>query len=738
MLLSELSSLIKSEQFEEAARRVREEKVRLKGESLSHPVIDLLRAYDQAERVRGSSYEKRTPEQAQAVRDRMPQLLEAMLEAGLSMSFLPARRSSKLTNDDEERMRMGLGHNGRSSSSYDLDSGTLYVRMAGVGWVEGMKTLLRRGYRVQPDEVDDALVNTIRRRELPSLDHILATHPIQGQGYWEYRNDLLGSLFRWDEVSPSAVSTIFNAYSQKRTHEWIKDSHNEGGPHPDTVLSWLAAEPGSWKRLHDQLWAETNENDKIALSPGLWTTLFREYIQHGKYEALLDEALSDGTFDLWKGKAPYKEGTSLASWIVQGGPVRPPQPSRQDYKGDWTPEPAASDRAFAQLRRARRLVDRLHGQGAALRLGAAAKENSEAMDWAAAGRVPTRAFLHRHPEFLLPSASLSSPIHTAKTPEVALAWEALGASSAPNRAGADPWVSSMQAAEAPAPWGREIAVRLKDGRIPLNAMGRDGKTLAEISTRNPPLARFWLKKSKNTVHAEMFAEALVQEQWVLAREWIEEGALDASHDLRVLFFGSVRNASSKMSDAAKKNWSQMITAAMARPGRPWEEQAAAWRAMLPERSIYKYNRSDEVLHLLADWGPDEVARTLWLPSDWQLACERLKTDSPQEWRQCLPVEPTAEEAVKIFWGIMLNEGVQTNDRRAFCEKLWTALDGDLPVGALSSPEFFKRMHTLDDEQYGGGFQSVSAEFLSFLEAEEMACHTPQVSTARASSPSRRL
>ena len=737
MLLSELSSLITSEQFEEAARRVRDEKVRLKSESLSHPVIDLLRGFDRAHLVRNSSYMTRSQEEAQTVRDRMPALLEAMLDAGLPMGFLPARRSSKLTSDDEVRMHTGLGHNGRSSSSYDVESGTLYVRMAGVGWVEGMQILLRRGYQPKADEVDDALVNAIRCQELSSLEHILATHPIQGHGYWEYRNGLLGRLFRWEGVPASAVSVIWKAYSQERTHEWIKDSHNEAGTNSDTVLEWLSNEPGAWKRLHEQLLKEARDNDKIALSPGLWTTLFREYVRHGKYEALLGEALEDGLFDAWKDRPAYKEGVNLASWIVQGGPVRPPAPSTKDYKGDWTPEPPASHRAFAQLRRARRLLDRLAGHGMALRHGAAAKESSEAMDWAAAGRVPSRAFVHRHHEFLLPSASLSSPLHCAKTPEVALAWEALGASSSPNREGADPWVASMQASEAPAPWGREIASRLKDGRLALAAQGSDGKTLAEVSTRNPPLARFWLKKSKKAVPEKMFAAALKEEQWVLVREWVQEGALDNAPDLRVLFFNSVRSVSSKMSDASRKNWTEMVACALARPGRPWEEQAEAWRAVVPERSIYKSSASEETMRLLADWGPDEAARTLWKSSDWQLACERLRNDTPQDWLQCLPVEPTVEEGKKIFWHIMLNKDVQTNERRHLCEKVWRVFDCDLPVGR-DGADLFKRMKKLDEAQYDGGFASVSAEFMSFLEAEEMASNTVQVAGPRATPSSRRL
>lgn len=738
MLTQDLVNLLKSRRFTEAATGILEDPPRLKQVSISHPVFYLLAEYKATHfNSFSGGYYGIDDDEREAIRKQQEVVLSAMIDKGMDMEMLPSLPRN-MSNEEEARSQLGLAHTGDNYKSFDNDHATLYVRMAGLGWLRGMEILREKGYRPSPREVDEAIINAVRNEEEPALAQLLDVHDLNSSDkQWYFSSKLLARLFMWSDVRPELVSRLMEVYSGPDTNEWVSNTVKSPKSSDLTSVEWLSLDRGKWKAFHSMLLEKEQDDSKARSFPGLWLPLFRQFVQTGKFASLLSEALSDGCFDSWKNRPQCPGGTNLASWLTQGHAFDFPAPREADYKGDWPPKTPASQTAFAQIRRAVALVRKLQGLGCEVRNGSQYQE-TEAMTWSSRGFVPNKALVHRHKWLLAPSCNGESAVHSANSVEVALAWEGLGATSSPNMRGEDPWVIGMQASDNPAPWAREIATRLKKKRIAIDASGRDGVALDAISTASPPLARLVLKKSGGAPSLNMLEAALSHNQYGLIREWVDAGHLDAKPELRPCLLAMTTNPPIGLSTAASAAWRAVLKSLRARPDRPWPEQIEAWRSLSESSWNRRYNSNaslfSEGVEVLCDWGPN--ARQFLGEREWDSLLGMVRSCS--FWSEALPVELTPEEGVSLFWSVMLEDGDDATkySRWSTAQKVWAHFNGSLPI-ASAGPSCFQKMRELDEAQVSGGFYSVMDGFPQFLEAEELGSMTAGL-RGQSRGPGRRL
>ena len=743
----ELIELISTSRLTEAVQRLRTEKTRLTNVSASHPIFDVLNSYV-ALKATGYSYyayrfghDSLTPEQKEAREGELLLVIDAMLDANMD-PHMELSKSDSWSNDQEARSKIGLASNREKYPTYEFSKNSLYSRFAGLGWTAAMDLLLKRGVVQNDKRLTNAVLNTCRSQRQESLHFLLERHPSLPAPHSYECAKIMSSVMNWSGVDPVCVDKLYSNYGSEGSFDWVKSREERADDR--TSIEWLTLAPGKWGQLHRALKQEDAErSSQKAWMPALFPALFKQYVRTGDFKDLLQEALADTSFELNKARSPFIDGVPLASWVLQGGTFHFPGSNRSSWETS-EPEkvPASVDRK-AQLRRCVRLYRALTAQQAPTRTSqypSLMEANSEAMDWSSKGWTPTRAFIHRHPQFLAVNMEGSSPVHSANTVETALAWETLGASSQPNKEGVDPWVLGMQTSDAPAPWAREIAQRLKTGRLDLYALGKDAEPLSSIVTRSPPLARAWIKKSRKPLSPAMLAGAIKNDQWPLVCEWLKAGMIDSDPSCRILVCNALTKPPGyRATDTMKKGWSEMADALLQRPNLPWEEQMSTWRACVgagwPNNRGTVEDMPLKGMKALSQWGPNP--RENWGKEDFRFISALINNTS-SHWMEVSPIQLTPEEAVDLTWEVLLDVSQSQASRYGTARTLLKSMDSGLPL-RNAGPQAFERLRQVNEEAPYGSTFGESKDFEKFLEAEELSAFTPTVSPSRSNlGPGRRL
>jgi hypothetical protein len=742
----ELIELISTSRLKEAVERLRSEKTRLTNVSVAHPVFDVLKSYMALKQTGYSYYSSRyghndlTPEQKDIRERQLLIVLGAMFDAGTDPHMELAKLSS-WTNDQEERSRIGIASTGGQHASHEPEKNTLYSRFAGLGWTGAMDLLLKRGIQQNDKQLSNAVLNTCRMQKQESLYFLLDRHPTLPSPHSYECAKIMSSVMAWKGVDPVCVDRLYHTYTTEDGFDWAK-SHNSKTD-ARTSIEWLSLAPGKWGALHQDIKNEYRAQQKSSTPPALFPALLKEYVQTGDFKDLLKEALSDVSFEESKAKAPFLAGVPLASWLSQGGAFD----FSRGIPNSWGLEPKEDPNPimgkFAQIRRAvsaYRAMGNLAAPSRTPDFASFIEEKTDGMDWASKGWVPTRAFIHRHPEFIASCLNGSSPVHVAKNVETALGWEALGAHASINNEGVDPWVAGMQTAEAPAPWAREIAQRLKDGRLSLDAMGQNGEPLSSIVTRSPPLARAWIKKSRRPLSPAMLAGAIKNNQWPLVCEWLKAGMVDHDSACRVQICYALAKPPAPHGSTATvlQGWMDMASAMSERKDLPWKEQVETWRQLVGAGWPNHRGKVDERpllgMKVLSQWGDD--ARAHWEEKDFS-RLHALIHNAPSDWLDVLPIQLSMEETVDVSWGILLDKTTSRASRYSMVASLVNSSADGVPL-RNAGPGAFERLREINEEApYSAAFNDPRG-FESFLEAEELASATRAVSPPSRPGLGRRL
>lgn len=721
----ELIALILSGDYKTAADRLKTEKSRLSTPSASHPVFDLLRAYTKLRSVSGyySFIYKDFPEEEKDQKEEeMVDLLGAMLDAKMDPQ-MEINKLSSWSNDQEERGRIGIAPNGNSYSQQDYSDHTLYSRLASLGWTSAMTLLLKRGVIQNDKQITSAFWNASKSRSEKGLRFLLDHHVPVPANPQRKEDDIMEALMQWDGVDHRSVSEMYDRYDNGRVLYWasLPESANVVDR---TSVEWLSFLPGKWEDVHQQI--VKRFDGKVHRNASLFPALLNEYVRTGDFGGLVDEALSGPSF---KGAQERYAGGSrspLSSLITQGHSLDLAEKRNNDWDKQKDERNASFGR-FAQIRRAVKVYRKLRDKGAPFMTAehpTFSTDKTVATEWAKVGWVPTAATIKRHPYLLLPAMDGTTPIHSASTVETALGWEKLGVASTPTHEGADPWVLGMQSAALPVPWAREIAARLKDGRVDIAAKGKAGKSLAYLSAKSPPLARFVLKKSKAPLSPDMLSGAIEEEQWSLISEWVKSGELDHRPEMRALVCEIFKKLPTySATDAARQKWRELISLIPERPNAPWPEQKEAWRNRAgPNSWVTSSSSADHhnfATKVLSKWGQE--ARRHWEERDWEVLLGKIK--SGNHWPEYCPIEPSVGEATDLAWTLLLEPEVGTSSRYQSLSHLIDGIGEPLSL-RNAGPAAFEALDRVNEAapyEFGAGQAKASVQ--AILDAERLAATT---------------
>lgn len=740
----ELIELISSNRFTEAVARLHSEKSRLTNVSVAHPVFDLLKSYTALKAIGYSYYSNRyghndlTPEQKEVRERQMLVMLDSMLDAGTD-PYMELSKLSSWTNDQEERSQIGIASSGGKNPSYDTQNHTLYSRLAGLGWTAAMDLLLKRGVHQSDKQLSNAIWNVCRLQKQESLHFLLDRHPVLPVPHSYDCAKIMSSVMAWHGVDPVCVDTLYACYKDEDDFDWARSNNEKTDDR--TSVEWLNLKPGKWAELHHAMLMRVGAVSKK--SPP-FAALFRQYVRTGDFKGLLEEALADASFEENKTSSPYLAGIPLASWVLQGQTFEFPRKNYSDWEKPKEEDMSPTRGRSAQIRRAvilHRALQKIAAPTRTPEFPSFIAGATDAMDWAAKGWVPTRAFIHRHPEFLAANLDADTAVHAAKSVDVALAWEKLGASSKANIKNVDPWVLGMQTSDAPAPWAREIAQRLKDGRLSLDASGKNDEPLASIVTRSPPLARAWIKRSRKPLSPAMLAGAIKNDQWPLVCEWLKSGMIDSDPACRIQICHALTTPPASHTSTATnlQGWLSLTDALLERPNLPWEEQVTTWRKVIssgwPRNPGAIDERQLKGMRVLSRWGPR--AREHWDEQDF-VALSTLVHNIPSKCMDVCPIQITQEEAVDLAWGVLLNKAASRASRYSAVASFINNVPDGVPL-SNAGPKAFEQLREVNEEAPYGALFDEPKDFESFLEAEELSAVTRKAAPSRSSGMgSRRL
>ena len=719
MLNAELIELIKQHSFAQAALRLRSERSQLKTVSVAHPIFDLLYCHAQSN-AGYYFYKKISKEQKTKEALHMLDLFSAMLDAGTDHHMeLSSQQVSAATPANSDRVNVGFSsHRGHYASSCDH----LYVRLAGLDWPQAMDVLLSKGYYPPGKTEFSAIVNAISKHAIHATDYLLKRYTPKNLNDYHFEK-ITTPLFTWPSAPPDLVGRVMQWIdhpNNKSLLSWVYKAAS--GVYNDlTCVQWMDGQSGKWDHVHLSVWKTWPDNTP---RPALWCSLFREYVQTGGMSTLVSEALESQSFQLWKNE-PLKNGAGLVSWLAQGSAMQAPQ-QENDYAGLSQGLPTQS--MAIQLRRTVKLIKRMTSAGCHLRTPGDKGMRTEAMDWASRGWCPSPACVRRHPEIVLPSrVAGETPQSTAATVDVALKWESAGSVSVVDNAGFDPWVASMNRSPVPASWAKEIFNRLRDGRIDVDAMGTTNRPLSVISVRSPPLARFWLKRSKRHPDEHMVKAAVENASWGLLREWIAAGFLD--HDRQSVRHYILRQMTSppphySTTDNSRKQWQAMIMALTDRPGKPWPDQMTLWRETWGHNHGPPPTGNDMApigLKALANWNNGQLVA--WDGADMDRYSNVLSY-SP-DWINYMPVAVSEENAIDLFWHVMHNEKKPRLDRYNAAQRLVDHMSGYLPIENAGRMAF-EKLCAVNNKNPGNSWDRRPSGMQEFLDRAQLMAGTEQM------------
>lgn len=753
MRTEELSNLIKDAQFGQAREKLKAEGARLSSASAASPVFDLLYSYIALKSRAKYNYDRTKyghddlSDDQKILREEemlglLGDMLDAKMDPHMELSYL-----SSWSNELEDRSVVGISRAKKDHSAADYRHVTLYARLAGVGWTSAMQMLLEKGVSFNQKQISAAILNTCRLKNQAGLSFLLSRHPKQEGEHWTQANEIMESVMNWGGVDPICVSQLFDRYAENCDFDWTQKDKiilsNE-----KTLIEWLSLSSGEWTRVHELILksAPKVSDESTHWRPNLMVPLFNQYVQTGEFKDLLQDALQDPLFNYHVDRQRMTGDGPLTSHLVMGAAFDFPSPAdthRFYYdEGQREGGPLPKERKFAQIRRAVGLYRQLRYLGAPLSVEAFPKWNgqeTEGMRWSKNGWLPSKATLHRHPEFLDFAQNGSSPLHSAKDVETALSWEGLGVLSCSNNESVDPWVLGMQRSNAPAPWAKEIAQRLKDKRLTVDAKGEGGETLASISTKSPPLARAYLKRSKAPPKLDMLTGAIKNQQWGLVNEWIAAAHFDDVPECREKLLKAVLTPPGHTATQTQKNgWNEFLELISRRPNSPWEEQKTAWRNIASKGGISAYaghmnGQQEKMWSVFAQWG--ENARSHWQDSDMKLLSHVIFKNS-NNWQSVSPIDLTPDEAVDIAWMILLEKNYSRQERYEAVYALSQSFEGCLVLGRAGTGKF--RELEAVNEACENGWREPSDAAMNFIQAEELASATITPNATSRSGPGRRL
>lgn len=777
MKISELISAIENNQFLEATKTLQQEGARLSNFSLGSPFFDLLVKYKKEQWVVKHREDAYT-EVASRKLDEMLLLFKAMLDAGLPLEGGLSEQQLKAihSSSDTDRAFLGLKYSYQTTDAKDV---SLWVRLAGIDWPEALDVLRYRqpnwiNKQKDPEnqerwaaEITESVIQACEFSSFNALENILDHHEFFFNKHQYFR--LFSAIFKMEDPPAGLVTRIMdrieldgdvfnflmNTFGKL---EFTKDVD------PDLVLSWLQDRPQHWLALHQKNWEKVQEEDTKsilrnkdrpnyqALTTHLFNALLKRHIQTGQFSSLLDVAFNDPL--LVHHTDIKREKTSILSNIIQGEKLN------HDVlkpNGPFNPRYTIKN----QLRRSIKIIGRLQKHGFVLPEIKEPEFNkyrdvwqaqpSESMKWAQKDWAPTRAFFHRHPEWKIQNSISQSPIGTSKTVETALKWEKLGASSENDQNQVNPWVKSLKYAKdtQKSPWANEISGRLRKKTIALDALAdaeRINKydkpqNLKSVMGLSSALVRTWLAVAKKDPDAEIVKLSFDAAQWVLLRQWIEQGKINTT-EARLQFLLCLTIPPKSLTDNGKKNFYKLVDALQKSPDFPWPETKEAWNkywtcARTETHGNYFYAEQikwqEKGLEILAKWSKENESSWGGNEED-QLNFFHICRVKEKPFH-LLPITMSEKDAFAFVENSLLNPELSKHERYRYFSNFLNAVQFEFPLYKLGD-ELFDRLDNLDQDQDQNHY--VAPEVKSFLEQQRLKAQPLTQSAVETVRPGRRL
>ena len=761
MKVSELVSHIQHRNFVKATQQLKQEGARLSNFSVSSPIFDLLKAWHENDWVLRNGGNEDKSSQKRAAKE-MTALFEAMLDAGLPLeASLTKEQLDDRGSEHRERARLGL-----KIISYNVEVAedvSLWVRFAGINWPDALDILRGRQEKwttqqIDPEhnerwaaEIAEAVIQACEFSSYDALINVLDHHAELFFHKDQYPR-LWKAVFKMDEPPQGLVNRILDKV--KITDEsfaalsvviaTLDHANYRDSVDPDLFLSWIEDRPENWSLFHNRFLQSLNKREEEEkkrninsslgkLHDDIIKSLFKRHVRSGQFSSLLDVAFSHSSLEIYADTTRQK--TSLISDLIQGDMLN--LEVLNSEVSSVLPQYTIKN----QMRRTVKLIHRLVDHGFSIEDTQEPKfrsyneswsaHPSESMKWAQKGFVPSLAFFHRHPDWAIENKIQQSPIALSADVETALAWERLGASCKEDQNGVNPWVYALSNARdsKKAPWANEIGGRLKKKTISLHALAQGGKEkrdLKQVMASCAPLVRTWIALSKKEPDAELVAGLVGAGQWVVLRQWFEQGQIQSSES-RFAFLkelASVKN----LTDASEKNHCKLLNTVKSLPDFPWPENAMRWK------DYWTTKRHSTGFGYVTVVGKEAKFRheaeelyAFWAKSDqenWHADPENLKNlfhiccnkENPV---RLIPVQLDEETGFKFVNDFVLDEEASIYNRYKNLLFYLRAVEFDLPLHKLGEA-FFEQLRKLDKSQQGNyGPYNMPEELKSFLEKEEL-------------------
>jgi hypothetical protein len=735
---SQLSKYFEEGQFLAAAAALPSSAARLSQGYFNHPIFALLRKIEPSARLLKSAVQYAADgaltlwPPAQDILAAKQVLADAAAALGAMFALPPGeslRQGFVLTAkqivslDKEQVSSLTFGsYRGRYSPA-----ATLLENIVSLAWFDGLEVFILNAPSISSYDLGKAILAAADNHQQAMLEKLFEVyHKLHGNdpigeplGY-----EMASSILRMDNITGECLSMFMASLSVDSVGCALRYGTNSDVL-AKNVLSWFTAKPGDWVPLHNSFKAlhEKELSVRSSIQPlvySAWMHLLRGLgsVPDGHLHPVLRAALSAPDASWWMNTAVYDTGKARltpASALVQG-----------QTKTLLSEYPPPHGIRFAKTRRKLRLLQALSGAGAKLRVGqwllaegmtSLELSTTELIDWSKQGLSPTRAFLHRHPQWAMPNQENGrSALFTASTPKVFTALQTAGLDpSLPDKLGH--YATALQLHRAvlsgkASPikaWGAICAESIKSGLTPLDATTGQAK-LPLLACSSPGLIRTWLKCSGAPPSPEQVSEVMEHSSYAVILGWLKAGVFDHDEKLQEALLEAARaklEKSSTETHARRAKFSDLCAALSSRPTQPWPVARQSWKRLWTltiseHQRLEDFHRAkimDNNSGNLA--GLEKLTRIFsnWMHPDGKLQAhdilvlKHVASNSPMLLENAIPPSTNPHCRTELFWGIVLSPA-----RYSFvsAERLLrsAALSSDLGLSALLPFEIEQKLAAL--------------------------------------------